>query len=359
MLTKQIMPVSGHNTGSSPSAVGIGLKPGKKFWLVSLIFLSVELFSSTLQAAEFFVSPQGSDLNNGQLTSPLKTLQAAASKLKPGDICWVRAGTYMETFRPTQSGTTAAPILLSAYGDELVTISGADIISGWSVFKGDIYKAPMTWTLGQGNEQIFAEGDMLIEARYPNGTVDPLIPRLTQVSATAAGVITSGDLSQADGFWVGATWHGWINESWTAQGGIIKNSNPSAITLGSMTSPWFVGKGKGYITGSMAALDTVGEWFWKDSSLYLWSPRPGSPANLKVTAKARPWTIDLKGLSYITIKGIQSVAGSIRMDGSNCGWKMFRPSTSVTLRIMEKAMMGVRIRMSEGMGFMWPALTIP
>ena len=51
---------------------------------------------------------------------------------EPGDTVYLRAGTYRETVVPAHSGTAAAPITYAAYGNEVVTIDGADLLSGWT-----------------------------------------------------------------------------------------------------------------------------------------------------------------------------------------------------------------------------------
>ena len=43
---------------------------------------------------EIHVSFMGSDVNNGTLSSPLKTIQAAAELAKPGDVITVHEGVY-------------------------------------------------------------------------------------------------------------------------------------------------------------------------------------------------------------------------------------------------------------------------
>jgi len=72
-------------------------------------------------AATYYVSPNGSDTNNGtSLSTPVKTIRQALSKAwSTGDIVYVRAGTYVESVNVGQSGIT-----LSAYQDEKPIIDG-------------------------------------------------------------------------------------------------------------------------------------------------------------------------------------------------------------------------------------------
>jgi parallel beta-helix repeat protein len=72
-------------------------------------------------AATYYVSPNGSNTNNGtSLSTPVKTIRQALSKAwSSGDIIYVRAGTYVEELSIGQSGIT-----LSAYQGEKPIIDG-------------------------------------------------------------------------------------------------------------------------------------------------------------------------------------------------------------------------------------------
>ena len=63
--------------------------------------------------------------------------------------------------------TEDAPIVVRPYSDESVIISGCEPVSGWEVHSSEkgIWKAPMPWTLGLGRNQVFAGGQVMIEAR--------------------------------------------------------------------------------------------------------------------------------------------------------------------------------------------------
>src|SRR5688500_6549603 len=115
--------------------------------------------------ATYYVSPSGADANPGSLAAPFRTIQRAANAAQAGDVVTVRAGVYRETVRPPRSGTAAAPITFQAYPGEQVTVSGADVVGGWSAHGGFVYKARQSWDLGFGNNQVFVDGRMMIEAR--------------------------------------------------------------------------------------------------------------------------------------------------------------------------------------------------
>ena len=61
-----------------------------------LTFLFV-LWTISVHATTYTISPTGSDANNGSAASPFKSLYKACSVAKNGDIIHVNAGTYIET----------------------------------------------------------------------------------------------------------------------------------------------------------------------------------------------------------------------------------------------------------------------
>ncbi|TAG99978.1 MAG: DUF1565 domain-containing protein [Sphingobacteriales bacterium] len=168
--------------------------------LLLLMFLVVCVIHSF--ATTYYVATNGNNSNNGtSLSTPFLTIQKAASIAVAGDVINVRAGTYRETVIPAGSGTAGNPITYQPYNNETVIISGADVIGGWSVHSGNIYKAAMPSTFldrsHNQDDQIFIDGKMMFCAKWPNQTVlDPTYPTKSTmtayVSKTRSGNITTG-----------------------------------------------------------------------------------------------------------------------------------------------------------------------
>ena len=121
--------------------------------------------------AELYVSPNGSDTNTGLRPEPgqaLRTVQAAVNQLQPGDSCIVLGGIYRETVKFPRSGEPGRPIILKSYVNQTVVITGCDPVKGWTRHRGNIWQAPMDWTLGVGCSQVFADDEVMLEARHPN-----------------------------------------------------------------------------------------------------------------------------------------------------------------------------------------------
>ena len=86
-------------------------------------------FAATVAfAAEYYVSEAGSDDGPGSLDKPFRTIQRAAEKMEPGDVCLVRGGIYRETVRPPRGGEPGKPIRFRAYPGETVTLSGLEAV---------------------------------------------------------------------------------------------------------------------------------------------------------------------------------------------------------------------------------------
>jgi|GEM_PF-579776 len=282
---------------------------------------------------EWYVATNGNPEGDGSIGNPI-TLAKFAEIAVAGDTAILRAGTYRETVTPANSGNAGAPITFRAYPGETVTISGADLVDGgWTLHEGSIYKtSAMNWDLDsvdrRGRNQVFVNGQAMIEARWPN-TDDIERPEwsLMQSGSTAttsapyvATIIDEPNLVQPEGYWVGAIMHGaW---SYTACTGIVTAFVPGRLTVSLPFSPphvYNMAADKGspyYLIGVYNALDAEKEWFY-DSSESLLYIRPPSGVNLNtatVEAKRRQHGFNLNGKSYINIQGIDLFACNLVTD---------------------------------------------
>jgi hypothetical protein len=287
---------------------------------------TIELLESrTLLSSSWFVAPTGSDQNPGTLNAPFQTIQHAASLAQPGDQVEIRAGVYHETVTPANSGTAGAPIAFEAYNNEQVIISGADPVSGWSSYSGSIYQASMPWTLGEGKDQVFVDGRMVNEARWPNSGVDLSHPTLSHAQSVSVSgstaTIHDPSLTQPAGYWKGATIHITPGQQWIAQTGTVISSSPGQLTYSFIPLDSYEQPKAGnayYLTGTFKALDSAGEWFRDNGgNLYLWDPASDSPAKHDIEAKARQYAFNVSGDSYITIQNVNLFAATIKSDGGS------------------------------------------
>lgn len=86
--------------------------------LAALALAAVVAASSPRASASFAssttlsVSPSGSDTNPGTAAAPLRTIQAALDRAKPGTTIQLAPGIYRETLHTRVAGTAAAPIVI-------------------------------------------------------------------------------------------------------------------------------------------------------------------------------------------------------------------------------------------------------
>lgn len=304
------------------------------------------LWSSEAIARDYYVATNGSDGNPGTLDQPFQTIQKAASVVVAGDAVYVRAGTYRETVTPARSGTQMAPITFQPYTGESVAISGADLIpaSAWTLSSGNIWQANVSWDLGEGNNQVFLDGKMMIEASWPNTTLDVSHPAVAHwaggsyVEGTPdyTGTINDPALpSKPADYWKGTTIHfSPLNASgfdpnlrgagYLWQTGVVVGSAGSQLSFtwtAALYTDWQYPpqpntpgpENPYYLTGKLSELDSAGEWFLDSASsrLYFWTPDDDSPARHLVEAKRRQFAFDLSNRSFITIQGFNIFAASI------------------------------------------------
>jgi len=290
-------------------------------------------------ASTYYVATNGLDTAAGTLAAPFQTISKAASVMVAGDTCYVRGGTYRESVTPANSGTAGNPITYQAYANEAVTISGAEIVSNWSLDSGITHKAALATNFFASpynhSDQIFVDGTMVTLAKWPNTTTalnaypSGTAPAV-DVSHPAKSVITS-----AAGFYTGAQIFFQPNNgawSWTFSGKVTSVSG-SQITFTTYNGNGEDGNNAVYAVGSRyylfnkkEFLDAPGEW-WHDMAngqLFIIMPNSGSPTGHLIEAKKRDFAFDLSNKSYITVSGFSVFACTITTDsaagGSNQGY---------------------------------------
>lgn len=290
--------------------------------LLVIILLSFA-FAANSKAVEYYTASTGSDQNPGTFGQPFQTIARGAAHLQAGDTLWIRGGVYRETILPPLSGQPGLQIKFAAYGNENVTVTGCDIVEGWSVHAGTLWKATVGWDMGQGFNQVFVDGILMTDARHPNQDgPDLLHPTLAPLTVNYNTVVGAAFGNRPANFWAGGYFIGGIDLNFAWQTAPILASSGDNMTLARSQDdhyPWFDGSGKGFVTGVFAALDAPKEWFVQSGSpatLYLRTSDDSSPSGHLVELKRRQWCADLDGKNYITLKGIKFRAGAIRLKGN-------------------------------------------
>ena len=149
----------------------------KKLFLTAICILC----SHWLLAGEIWISPKGSDFNNGTRQSPKATLTSALrqarewrrtedNRIQGGITIYVEGGTYAfhepVFIRPEDSGTKESPTIIRSVGDEKVILSGGISINGWKK-QGKVWVADVPVFNGRPLDfrQLWVNGKKAVRAR--------------------------------------------------------------------------------------------------------------------------------------------------------------------------------------------------
>lgn len=311
--------------------------------LITSMTPSLQTTPAHAAGTTYYVAPTGNDGNVGTLAQPFRTIQHCATVAIAGDTCLIRAGTYPETVTPANSGTPGNPIIFAPYQNESVTISGLDRIEGWTRHSGNIWRAAMPWTVydpadnPHSTDQIFVDGQLMNEARWPNISANRQreLLRTNMARATTGralndrdGEYTASGLSAFPAnFWQGAK----INFlpgltaiattcDVTGNSGSTVNFSCPPNTFASernFYTPWE--GNRFFLWGKYEALNTGSEWYRDDASatLYLWAPASADPNTRLVEAKRRIWAFDLRNREHIQINGLNILGASINTNANS------------------------------------------
>ncbi len=134
--------------------------------MIKRVFLSLIIFSICVIPADagtvYYVTKSGSDSYNGRSWSAAwETLDKVNNMVQPGDTVFFGTGIwYNSMINPPPGGdannvTVYACSTFSEASRGLAKIYGGDLLTGWSVYSGNIYKkiwdGPRTYVLGQNN----------------------------------------------------------------------------------------------------------------------------------------------------------------------------------------------------------------
>ena len=149
----------------------------KKLFLTAICILC----SHWLLADEIWISPKGSDFNDGTRQSPKATLTSALrqarewrrtedNRIQGGITIYMEGGTYAfhepVFIRPEDSGTKESPTVIRSVGDEKVILSGGISINGWKK-QGKVWVADVPAFNGRPLDfrQLWVNGKKAVRAR--------------------------------------------------------------------------------------------------------------------------------------------------------------------------------------------------
>lgn len=282
----------------------------------------------------YCVAVSGDDANDGIMERPFGTIQHAADIMEPGDICFVREGVYKETVRLTRSGAAERPIRFVACPGEIVTLSGTESVTGsWAVHDGSILKTQVDTAF----EQLFIDGRMMPEARFPKGNLDDPLDRscwATTGPGTVYARVVDPELAGTGVDWTDAVAVLNIGHQYFSWMRLVRNHSAGADTfeydrdlkhLGQFAdkpehpTDW-VGQ-RYFLYGSLGGLTAPGEWFLdrETMTLYLWPPEGVDISTCSVEVKAREYAFEAQGVEYVNIEGFHFFGTTFRfLDSHHC-----------------------------------------
>ncbi|MFC0329063.1 right-handed parallel beta-helix repeat-containing protein [Paenibacillus sepulcri] len=284
----------------------------------------------------YYVAVNGSNDSDGlDPQRPWRTIGHAAAEMTAGDRCIVRGGTYRETVVPAASGREDAPIRYEAQPGERVVISGCDPVVGWTARQEDttanagVYEAAMDWSLqGDSGNIVFIDGELSHEAMWPRITdrLDRTQYAVVDSCTNEVPTYTIYDedlLAFADGHWTGA-----VVACVNGAGYFISTAAVTDFREGTLYFDGWMSSAAHYrttpgdiyfLTRSPRTLAVSEGWYIDPvkGRLTVRLPDGGDPTDREVEAKRREYAFDLRGCSYVQIKGFEIRAASITTENAS------------------------------------------
>lgn len=277
------------------------------------------LVSMAASATNYYISANGNDANAGtSQAAPWRTiarLNQVTWQIQPGDqILFERGGTYRGEIIWGISGTVSQPVTIGAYGSgPRPVISGAEPISGWTQFQGNVWRA----YVGQQVDQVFIGGQRMTIARFPNSG-------WLRNDQASGNTLHCNALNQSSGYWNGARV---ILRCTASSIDTLKVSAFSNSTITFTTNPTntnMAGDDWGFFfENRLSELDAAGEWYYEASSGYLYLQAPGNADPNSLTVEA---SVYWSGVNcywqrhYLTVQDLQfrhQRNAGIRQDGAD------------------------------------------
>lgn len=307
-----------------------------RFPRLTLLLCGLCLAALHASAATYFVSPTGSDKNSGASEAQaFKMVQSAVDRMKADDTLVVLDGCYTGLLK-IKSGIT-----IKAKNPRRVVFSGAEVLPGsFQKHSGNIYKIE----IGQETKELFYRNEPMTWARWPNLTWSENWIGSKKWAASSKGsgpgVLKSDGFIQLAGIdlagaycflryskgnscysrpvesFDGKTLH-WDETDFYSvpfSGEDGRRGSPAAISKGKSKSEV---RAKFFLAGALDLLDSGGEWFAKDGTLYFKTPDGKQPDSADVLIKTNDYSLhESEPVSDVSIEGVDFFATSVKLANS-------------------------------------------
>jgi hypothetical protein len=286
-----------------------------------IFHFTIILFFFTTKYAfgnKIFVSPNGSNSNKGTINLPYKSIQFAVDQSKDFDTIYLRNGIYFEAITIISKHN----LTITHYQNEIVTISPfiPNINLNWEKYSENIYKTKLSDTV----LQIFLDNIPLMQAAFPNMNEELFnIQNAVNIAVSSdktinfPGITKFGNINS--GYFLGL-----CSDNIVSIGGKITSSSGNQLTIADSAFYWrsdfennYLGKGKGYLIGNLAFLDTPGEWFSDGTFLYYY---PNNISDLNaISIRNKKFSFLINNSSNVNLSMFNIFGGSILVNEStNC-----------------------------------------
>jgi len=274
--------------------------------------------------ADLFVAPDGDDTNIGTRSKPMQTLAGARDavrqlrrrrKTKRPIMVLLRGGVYSlrrpVTFGSQDSGSLEEPITYAAYPGEIPVLSGGSRLTGWKVYREQIYSLTLPQEEDQyyAFRQLFFNGKRQVRSRWPNfnpqspyyggwafiDSVEPAESSAPLAFRWEEGVAPQRWAEPQQGEVITISGLGWLTEIIGIRD--VDYGNRLISVTKKLSERWNrLTKGnRFYVENILEELDVPGEWCFdsEKNTVYFWPP-DGSPDSGEVTIPVTDRLIELR-----------------------------------------------------------------
>ncbi len=266
-----------------------------KYCIFSICIIGL---AGTSRATTYYVGLNGNDTNPGtSMDQAWRSLTNVNNFVfSPGDqILFRRGDEWNGAIMVNASGTAGNPIVYGAYGTgEKPKIYGSEVITGWELHEGNIYKA----TFNTNITQIFVDG------------VKMKLARLTNTGYNTVNSVTSQTQFSCDALNAGINYAGarvmLRTENWYSIMRTVTSSNSKTLTI-DLAPSGTIKVNQGFLLmNRLEFLDSSGEWYYNTvtKTVYLWTPNGNSPDNYEIRGSVIDDGVYLLNQDYITIRDL-------------------------------------------------------
>lgn len=307
--------------------------------LKCILFVPLLLLSCTDSSFSVYVSPDGSDNNDGSEQHPFATIQRAQKKVrekvKQGSYDQVlvnfSGGDYYFTepirFDETDANAKTKVVYQSYKGND-VCFYGGIRITDWEKFDNNLYRAKLPDLVKYTDLNVLLDegGQAMPMARYPNQGegFGQWLKTLSNTSIAVPKEWKDFDFSHAQVY-------GWIGSNWfTELRSVEKYDSEQSVLIVDPGSNNFGGlNSRVYLQGVLGLLDSEGEWCidYENSFIYYWPVKSAkSIQERKIILPVLSRVFDIRGNSERqVIKGLSFRELSFVGSNFSSSWRIFEP----------------------------------